>query len=144
VVTKANTRSTVHRDGYTDYIGVKRYDAQGAGDRRAPLHRPVHVHRLRLARDRDAAAAAQGGGDRQRAGFSPGGHLAKALQHTLETFRATTCSRSRTRSCTTPRWASWRWASGTGCACSSGSDPFDRFVSCLVFVPREASPPSCG
>ncbi|HET9645483.1 MAG TPA: NAD-glutamate dehydrogenase, partial [Burkholderiaceae bacterium] len=29
IVTKANTRSTVHRPGYTDYVGVKRYDAQG-------------------------------------------------------------------------------------------------------------------
>ena len=45
VVTKANTRSTVHRDGYTDYVGVKRFDAQGKRGRRTPLHRPVH-HRL--------------------------------------------------------------------------------------------------
>ena len=29
VVTKANTRSTVHRAGYTDYIGVKRYSERG-------------------------------------------------------------------------------------------------------------------
>ena len=28
-VTKANKRSTVHRPGYTDYIGVKRYNAKG-------------------------------------------------------------------------------------------------------------------
>ena len=29
LVTKANTRSSVHRPGYTDYIGIKRYDATG-------------------------------------------------------------------------------------------------------------------
>ena len=29
VVTKSNTRSTVHRAGYTDYVGVKRYNAAG-------------------------------------------------------------------------------------------------------------------
>ena len=29
VVTKATARSTVHRPGYLDYIGVKRFDAQG-------------------------------------------------------------------------------------------------------------------
>ncbi|MCK7500535.1 MAG: NAD-glutamate dehydrogenase [Comamonadaceae bacterium] len=28
-VTKANTRSTVHRPGYIDYIGIKRFDAAG-------------------------------------------------------------------------------------------------------------------
>ena len=29
VITKANTRSTVHRSGYLDYVGVKRFDADG-------------------------------------------------------------------------------------------------------------------
>jgi glutamate dehydrogenase len=29
IITKANHRSTVHRPGYLDYIGVKRYDARG-------------------------------------------------------------------------------------------------------------------
>ena len=27
--TKANSRSTVHRPGYSDYVGVKRYNAAG-------------------------------------------------------------------------------------------------------------------
>jgi glutamate dehydrogenase len=36
IVTKANTRSTVHRPGYLDYVGVKRFDEQGevVGERR--------------------------------------------------------------------------------------------------------------
>ncbi|HET9125506.1 MAG TPA: NAD-glutamate dehydrogenase [Solirubrobacteraceae bacterium] len=36
VLSKANTRSTVHRPAYLDYIGVKRFDANGAvlGERR--------------------------------------------------------------------------------------------------------------
>ena len=29
IITKANHRSTVHRPGYLDYIGVKRFDARG-------------------------------------------------------------------------------------------------------------------
>ena len=29
VVTKSNIRSTVHRAGYTDYLGIKRYNANG-------------------------------------------------------------------------------------------------------------------
>ncbi len=63
VVTKANARSTVHRPGYLDYVGVKRFDAQGRGLRRAPLPRPVHVDRLQRRARRDPAAAAQ---DRRR------------------------------------------------------------------------------
>ncbi|WP_285726286.1 NAD-glutamate dehydrogenase [Psychromicrobium xiongbiense] len=36
VITKANSRSTVHRSGYLDYVGVKSFDAQGnvTGERR--------------------------------------------------------------------------------------------------------------
>jgi glutamate dehydrogenase len=29
IVTKANARSTVHRPGYVDYVGVKRYGPNG-------------------------------------------------------------------------------------------------------------------
>ncbi|WP_345290369.1 hypothetical protein [Kitasatospora albolonga] len=29
VLTKANSKSTVHRPAYLDYVGVKRFDAQG-------------------------------------------------------------------------------------------------------------------
>ena len=48
-VTKANTRSTVHRPGYIDYIGVKRYEADGAvvGEHRfvgfSPRRRTTHA-----------------------------------------------------------------------------------------------------
>jgi hypothetical protein len=36
VLSKANTRATVHRPGYLDYVGVKRFDAKGqvVGERR--------------------------------------------------------------------------------------------------------------
>src|SRR6185369_9863891 len=36
ILTKANARATVHRPGYLDHIGVKRFDAAGrvAGERR--------------------------------------------------------------------------------------------------------------
>ena len=35
-LTKANSRSTVHRPAYLDYVGVKRFDAEGrvVGERR--------------------------------------------------------------------------------------------------------------
>ena len=60
VLTKANSRATVHRPAYLDYIGVKRFDADGHGHRRAPLPRPVHDVGLQGERARDPAPARQG------------------------------------------------------------------------------------
>jgi len=36
IITKANTRSTVHRPGYLDYVGIKRFNDKGEviGERR--------------------------------------------------------------------------------------------------------------
>ena len=62
------SRSTVHRPGYLDYIGVKRFDDRGRGVRRAPLPRPVHVDRLqRAARPRFRSCAARSASVSRRA-----------------------------------------------------------------------------
>lgn len=137
VITKANTRATVHRDGYTDYVGVKRFDAQGrvVGEHRfiglltssAYASRATEVPLLR----RKVEAVAR------RAGFSPGGHLAKALQHTLETF-------PRDDLFQVPEEELYDTALGILALGERHrlrlflwQDRFDRFVSCLVFVPRD-------
>ncbi len=138
VVTKANTRSTVHRDGYTDYIGVKRFDAQGKvlGEDRfiglftssAYAERIAEVPLLR--RKVDAVA--------RRAGFAPASHLAKALQHTLETF-------PRDDLFQIPEDELFDTATGILAVGERHrlrlflwQDRFQRFVSFLVFVPRES------
>ena len=41
-VAKANLRSRVHRRAYMDYVGVKRYGADGKAGGRDPLRGPVH------------------------------------------------------------------------------------------------------
>jgi glutamate dehydrogenase len=138
IVSKANTRSSIHRDGYTDYIGVKRYDAQGKviGEHRfvglftssAYSSRPTETP---LLRQKVQAVAS-------RAGFSPGGHLSKALQHTLETYPRDDLFQIPEEELyetalgilalgERPRLRLFTW-----------NDPFDRFVSCLVFMPRES------
>lgn len=138
VVTKANTRSTVHRDGYTDYVGLKRYDAAGKviGEHRfiglfTSSAYASRVHEVPLLRRKVVAIA-------QRAGFAPAGHLAKALQHTLETF-------PRDDLFQIPEDELYDTALGIlgigerhRLRLFLWQDPFDRFVSCLVFVPREA------
>jgi glutamate dehydrogenase len=138
VVTKSNTRSTVHRAGYTDYIGVKRYNASGEviGEHRfiglfTSTAYSARVSETPLLRGKVEAIA-------KRAGLPPGGHLAKALQHILETF---------------PRDALFQLSDDDLYDTALGilalgqrqrlrlfvwRDPFDRFVSCLVYAPREA------
>ncbi|MGZ5131621.1 MAG: NAD-glutamate dehydrogenase, partial [Caldimonas sp.] len=86
VVTKANTRSTVHRPGYTDYVGVKRYNERGevVGEHRflgllTSSAYSARVAETPLLRGKVEAIV-------ERAGLTPGGHLAKALDHILETY----------------------------------------------------------
>ncbi|AKJ69163.1 putative NAD-glutamate dehydrogenase [Pandoraea thiooxydans] len=136
-LTKANSRATVHRPGYLDYVGVKLFDAAGkvCGERRflglytsSAYMEPTGE--IPLVRRKVAAVV-------QRAGFLPKGHLAKSLQTILEQY---------------PRDELFQIDSDTLFEIAMGilrlqerqrtrlfvrRDRFDRFVSCLVFVPRE-------
>ena len=60
VLTKANSRSTVHRPAYLDYVGVKTFDADGnvVGERRfLGLFTSTRLHRSRCMHDPGAARA---------------------------------------------------------------------------------------
>ncbi|MBC7601234.1 MAG: NAD-glutamate dehydrogenase, partial [Ramlibacter sp.] len=86
VVTKSNTRSTVHRAGYTDYVGIKRYNAQGEviGEHRFIGLFTSTAYSARVAET--PLLRGKVGAIERRAGLPPGGHLAKALDHVLETY----------------------------------------------------------
>jgi glutamate dehydrogenase len=138
VVTRANTRSTVHRPGYTDYVGIKRYDAAGQviGEHRfvglfTSTAYSASVSQIPLLRGKVRAVV-------ERAHLPRGGHLAKALEHTLATYPrddlfqigeddlyhtalGILVAGERQRL----RLFVWR-------------DPYERFLSCLIYVPREA------
>ncbi|MBE7367463.1 NAD-glutamate dehydrogenase [Ramlibacter pallidus] len=138
VVTKANTRSTVHRDGYTDYVGVKRFDAEGrvVGEHRfiglfTSTAYSTPVGDTPLLRRKVAAVA-------QRAGFPPGGHLSKALQHTLETFPRDDLFQIAPEDLYDTATGILALGERHRLRLFTWQDPFDRFVSCLLFVPREA------
>jgi len=138
MVTKANNRSTVHRAGYADYVGVKRFNERGEviGEHRfiglfTSTAYSARVGETPLLRGKVDAIA-------QRAGLPPGGHLSKSLHHILETF-------PRDDLFQIPDADLYETAIGI---LSLGErqrlrlfvwrDPFERFVSCLVYVPREA------
>ena len=60
VLTKANSRATVHRPAYLDYVGVKQFAARRHRARRAAVPGPVHDDRLQDQPARHPAAARQG------------------------------------------------------------------------------------
>jgi glutamate dehydrogenase len=138
LVTRSNTRSTVHRPGYSDYVGIKRYDAAGevVGEHRfiglfSSTAYSARVNEIPLLREKAAAVV-------QRAALPHGGHLAKALEHILASYPRddlfqigedelfdTALGILQAGERQRLRLFLWR-------------DPYERFVSCLVYVPREA------
>jgi glutamate dehydrogenase len=138
IVTKANTRSTVHRPGYTDYIGVKRYDAEGnvIGEHRfiGLLTSSAYMERVAeipILRGKVAEV-------RRRAGLTPGGHLDKALAHILETYPRDELFQIATDELYETALGILRLGQRQKLRLFVRRDPFERFVSCLVYVPRDA------
>jgi glutamate dehydrogenase len=137
LVTKANSRATVHRGSYLDYVGVRTFDARGrvTGEHRflglwtssAYESSPRTVPLLK-----DKINAVMGA-------FSapPGSHDAKALAHVLETY-----PRDDLFQATVPELI--RSVRGivnlyerAQVRLFARRDPFGRFYSCLVYVPRD-------
>lgn len=86
LLTKTNSRSTIHRGAYLDCVGLKRYDAKGnvTGERRflglytaKAYNTPPHQIPV-LRRKIDAVVA--------RSKVLPGSHKAKTLLNVLETY----------------------------------------------------------
>ncbi|HEV2651190.1 MAG TPA: hypothetical protein VGU69_08030, partial [Rhizomicrobium sp.] len=137
IITKSNERSVVHRRVHMDYVGIKTFDKDGklTGERRfvglftsgAYSKRPADIPLLR----RKVAHVVE------RAGLPPASHDGKALQHILDNY---------------PRDDLFQIGEDDLFAISQGIlrlgerptvrvflrfDRFDRFVSALVFVPRD-------
>jgi glutamate dehydrogenase len=86
ILTKANSRSTVHRPSYLDYVGVKKFDTDGnvIGERRflglfSSAAYTESVRRVPVIR-RKVAEVLEG------AGFSPNSHDGRDLLQILETY----------------------------------------------------------
>ncbi len=137
ILTKANSRATVHRPAFLDYVGIRRFDAAGnvVGEHRflglyssstyQESPRTIPVLRRKFAR----VVA--------RAGFPLDSHSGKDLLQTLETY---------------PRDELFQMSADELFEAAIGilglqerqrvrlfvrRDLFNRFFSCLVFIPRE-------
>ena len=136
-ITKSNTRSTVHRPGYLDFLGVKTYDADGRvnGERRvigllastAYGTTPAQVPLLR----RKVAAVIE------RAGLPAGGHAAKTLQTIIERYPRDELFQIGTDELYSHVMGILRLGERLRTRLFVRCDPFARFVSCLIYVPRE-------
>ena len=137
IITKSDIRSRIHRRAYMDYIGLKTYGADGqqSGELRlvglftsqAYTARPTQIPFLR--HKMDAVI--------RHTGFAPGSHDAKAIINVLEHFPRDELFRIGDRMLA-------QWAREIldldlrpRVRLFARRDRFDRFVSALVYVPRE-------
>jgi glutamate dehydrogenase len=136
-VAKANRRSTVHRSAYLDAIGVKVYAKDGTvvGEKvflglftsAAYMQRPRDIP---LLRDKVMAVT-------KRAGFVSSGHSSKALQHVLETHPREELFQASVDELYETALGVVRLQERQRIALFLRRDPFDRFVSALVYAPRD-------
>ncbi|MEZ5920111.1 MAG: NAD-glutamate dehydrogenase [Parvularculaceae bacterium] len=137
IITKANARSTVHRRVHMDYIGVKIFDETGKviGEERFVglltsdmYNRPASDIPILRVKVRDAVKSA---------GFRPGGHNAKALVHILETFPRDEMFQSDVDTLRETALGVLRLYKRPRTKIFLRRDRFGRFISALVFVPRD-------
>jgi glutamate dehydrogenase len=136
LVTKSNSKSTVHRVAYLDIVGTKRYrDGQVIGAHRflglftssAHILSPRQIPLLRRKVQQVV----------ERAGFRVGGHAYKALVHILETFPRDELFQARTDELSAIATGILHVQDRQRLRLFLRVDPFERFVSCLVYVPRD-------
>ncbi len=137
IVAKANVRSHVHRRVYLDYIGVKRFDAGGnlIGEFRiVGLFTSTAYTRstrtIPYLRRKLAAVEA-------KAGFDSNSHSGKSLANVLESYPRDELFQIDDDTLFAFATAIMQLDERPRVRVLSRRDRFDRFVSVLVFVPRE-------
>ena len=136
-LTKANSRATVHRPAYLDYVGVKRFDAAGevSGERRflglythtAYSASPWEIPVLRRKAQRVV----------ERSGLLHGSHDHKALLDILETYPRDELFQISEDELVQTALGILHLGERRRVRLFVRRDAFERFVSCLVYLPRE-------
>ncbi|MGA9855643.1 MAG: NAD-glutamate dehydrogenase [Gammaproteobacteria bacterium] len=137
IITKANSIATVHRPGYLDYVGIKRYDKDGnvngewrflglftsTAYSRSPRDIPV-------LRQKVAEVI-------RRSGLPAGSHDLKALLHILETFPRDELLQSTIDELLDATMGVVHLQERQRVKLFIRRDSFGRFFSCLVYIPRD-------
>ena len=137
IVTKANAKSVVHRRAYLDYIGVKTYDKKGAlaGELRiVGLFTSTAYTRsvLKIPYLRSKAQEVI-----KKSGFDPNDHSGKALINVLESYPRDELFQIAVPTLRKHAEAILGLVERPRVRALVRVDQFDRFVSVLVFVPRD-------
>jgi glutamate dehydrogenase len=137
ILTKANSVSTVHRAEYLDYAGVKTFDARGrvTGEHRflglwtstayhrSPRDIPVLRHKV------DQVI--------QYFGLDPHGHDGKAVLNVLETYPRDELFQATVEDLIRIARGVVNLYERRTVRLLARRDPYQRFYSCLVYVPRD-------
>ncbi|QID17062.1 NAD-glutamate dehydrogenase [Nitrogeniibacter mangrovi] len=137
VLTKSNSRSTVHRAAYLDYIGIKRFDAQGrvTGERRfLGLYTSVAYHAgpasIPILRRKVSHVLARGG-------FLPNSHGAKTLATILQQYPRDELFQIDDDELYEIAMGILRLGERLRTRLFVRHDPYGRFFACLIYTPRE-------
>ncbi len=137
IVTKANAKSSIHRPALMDYIGVKVFDEKGrpAVERRFlglftsiaynESPRDIPLLRLKVAEIMD------------RSGLDARSHRGKALQHILDTFPRDDLIQGSIDELSDMALGILALRERHKVSLFLRRETFERFYSCLVYVPRE-------
>jgi len=137
IIAKTKTRATVHRETYTDYIGVKRFNEKGEliGERRfiglytstayhsSPRHIPFLRHKVsKIMQDLH---------------FPPDSHNGKEVIHILETLPRDDLFQATHEELLNLTLGILQLQERKRIRLFVRKDAYGRYFSCLVYVPRE-------
>ncbi len=137
VLAKANSRATVHRPAYLDYVGVKTFDDTGevSGERRflGLLSSAAYTESLlRIPLVKEKAQAVL-----KRSGFDPRSHAGKALMDTLETYPRDELLHTPVDELAPMAEAAMHARERRAVRMFIRKDTYARYVSVLVYLPRD-------
>ncbi len=137
ILTKANSRATVHRPVYLDYVGVKTFDASGAvtGERRflglfASVAYTESVRNVPVLDVMSAAVMA-------RSGFAPNSHSGKDLHNVIETYPRDELFQMSVDELYDTAMAVVRLRERRRTLVFLRPDEYGRFESVVVYLPRD-------
>ena len=137
ITTKANARSRVHRPGYLDYVGVKRFDSHGqvVGEYRfIGLYTSAAYDRalsnIPLLRGRVRRVM-------ESAGYPPRSHAGKALAHIIDTYPRDVVFQADDEELLASSMAVLHLQERPRVRLLLHPDRLGRSVTCVVYVPRD-------
>ncbi len=137
ILTKTNSRSRVHRPAYMDYVGIKRFDKAGnviGEDRFLGLYSASFYNSSAT-----QLPVLQGKIERicQQSGFDKGSHAFKAFLNIIETYPRDELLQGSEDELVQIILGIFQMQERGISRLFVRKDVFGRFVSCMVYVPRE-------